>query len=309
MTDLDHPLKRHPKNPILTPEHVPFPCYSVFNAGAAIFRGKVMMVLRIEKRDRLSCFHTATSADGIHFEVNPEPIDYPLTPREKRMGWTNRFDMRLTHIEGRYIGCHAAHVGKFGCCIGMVETEDFVRFRPISLGEPTNRNAVLFPEKINGLYARLDRPHTANNNGQIWVSWSSDLEFWGRSEPLDMPNLDWAYNKTGAGTVPIKTPHGWLEIYHGTSSSCSSENYYLGAMLLDLEDPSKVVAAPREFILAAEKDYECVGQVPNVVFTSGAVEMPDGTLNVYYAGADTRMCLAQTTVKTLVDWCLANRRR
>ena len=300
----DCPLKRHAKNPILTPEQMPFPCYSVFNAGVTMFRGKVMMMLRIEKRDRLSCFHTATSSDGIHFDVNPDPIDYPWAEREKQLGWTNRFDMRLTHIEGGYIGCHAAHVGKFGCCIAMATTEDFVHFKNFYQGEPTNRNAVLFPEKINGLYARLDRPHTANNNGTIWVSYSPDLEFWGRSKPLTMRDLDWAYNKTGAGAIPIKTPQGWLEIYHGTSSTCSSENYYLGAMLLDLNDPSKVIAQPREFILAAEKDYECMGQVPNVVFTSGAVEMPDGTLNVYYAGADTRMCLAQTTVKQLTEWCL-----
>jgi len=75
-------------------------------------------------------------------------------------------------------------------------------------------------------------------------------------------------------------------------------------MLLDLEDPSRVIAAPEEFILAAEKDYECMGQTPNVVFTGGAVEMPDGTLNLYYGGADTRMCLARTTVDRLVDFCL-----
>jgi len=305
MTFCDNsPLKRNSGNPILTPEQMPFPCYSVFNAGVTMFRGKVTMILRIEKRDRLSCFHTATSSDGVHFEVNPEPIDYPWAEREKQLGWTNRFDMRLTQIEGRYIGCHAAHVGKFGCCIAMATTEDFVHFKTIYQGEPTNRNAVLFPEKINGLYARLDRPHTANNNGTIWVSYSPDLEFWGRSKPLTMRDLDWAYNKTGAGAIPIKTPQGWLEIYHGTSSMCSSENYYLGAMLLDLNDPSKVIAQPREFILAAEKDYECMGQAPNVVFTSGALEMPDGTLNVYYAGADTRMCLAQTTVKQLTEWCL-----
>ena len=303
MIDLN-PLKRYEGNPIITPDQMPFPCYSVFNAGATLFRDKIMLVLRIEKRDRLSCFHTATSSDGIHFDVNPEPIVYPFGELEKRAGWTNRFDMRITQIEGRYLMFHAAHIGKYGSCIAMAETEDFVNFRQIYLSEPSNRNAVLFPEKINGLYARLDRPQPSDRTGTIWVSYSPDLEFWGRSMPLNMPDLDWAYNKTGAGIIPIKTEQGWLEIYHGTSSTCSSENYFLGAMLLDLNDPSKVIAAPREFILAPEKDYECMGQVPNVVFVTGAVPMPDGTLNVYYAGADTRMCLAKTTVKTLVDWCL-----
>ena len=125
--------------------------------------------------------------------------------------------------------------------------------------------------------------------------------------PLDMPNLPWSRNKNGAGCVPIRTEHGWLEIYHATASTCSTENYYLGVLLLDLDDPSRIVAAPTDFILAAEEVYECVGQTPNVVFSNGAVEMPDGTLNVYYGCADTRMALAQTTVQELVDYCLVAR--
>ena len=86
--------------------------------------------------------------------------------------------------------------------------------------------------------------------------------------------------------------------------TASTENYQLGACLLDLDDPSKIIAAPRSFILAAEELYECVGQVPNVVFTGGACETGDGTLNIYYGGADTRICLAQTTVNELVEFCL-----
>ena len=306
MNDLELPLKRYAGNPILTPDQMPFRCYSVFNAGATLFNGKVLLLLRVERCDRETYFYTATSADGIHFDVNPEPIQYPLSETEKRYGKAHRFDMRITQIEGVYYVLHAAWLSKWGCCIGMATTEDFVHFKPMPhLSEPSNRNGVLFPEKINGLYARLDRPQTVPSWGTIWVSYSPDLEFWGRSMPVDLPSMPWFYNKSGAGAIPIKTPHGWLEIYHATASGCSSENYFLGAMLLDLEDPSKVIAAPKEFILAAEKDYECMGQAPNVVFTGGAVEMPDGTLNIYYGGADTRMCLAQTTVKALTDWCIA----
>jgi len=189
----------------------------------------------------------------------------------------------------------------------LATTDDFVNFTPLyNLSEPSNRNAVLFPEKINGMYCRLDRPQNCSDAGSIWVNYSRDLEFWGRAMPVKMPKVQWNRNKCGAGAIPIKTDKGWLEIYHATASTCSSENYYLGAMLLDLEDPSKVVAAPRSMVLAAEEVYECVGQTPNVVFTSGAVEMPDGALNIYYGGADTRMCLAQTTVEDLVRYCLEN---
>lgn len=300
------PLERHAANPILTPEQMPFRAYAVFNAGATMFEGKVLLILRIERCDRETYFHVAASEDGINFTVNPEPIRYPLSEPEKRYAKAHRFDMRITQIDGVYYVCHAVWFGKWGSCIGIARTTDFVHFTPLPfLSQPSNRNAVLFPEKINGLFARLDRPQNVPNYGSIWVSYSPDLEFWGRSMPLNMPETAWIREKSGAGTVPIKTPQGWLEIYHATAKTCSSENYYLGAMLLDLKDPSRVIAAPREFLLAAEKDYECVGQTPNVVFTSGAVEMPDGTLNIYYGGADTRMCLAQTTVQRLVDWCLA----
>ncbi len=201
--------------------------------------------------------------------------------------------------------CHAAWLGRWGCGIAMAVTDDFEHFEPMDyLSPPSNRNAVLFPEKIGGRYARLERPQDVNGTGSIWVGYSPDMRYWGDHLPLDIPdNNHWNRTKCGAGAIPIKTPDGWLEIYHATAMTASTENYYLGVMLLDLEDPSIVKYAPSGFILAAEKDYECVGQTPNVVFTGGAVEMPDGTLNLYYGGADTRMCLAQTTVQELVDYC------
>ena len=213
--------------------------------------------------------------------------------------------MRITPLDGTYYVTHAAWLRPWGCSMGMATTDDFVHFTPLPhLSVPSNRNNVLFPERIGGLYCRLERPQDTSGKGGMWVSYSPDLEFWGRAMPLDVPNLPWSRNKNGAGAVPIKTGHGWLEIYHATAPTCSTENYYLGAMLLDLDDPSQIVAAPTDFILAAEEVYECVGQTPNVVFTNGAVEMPDGTLNVYYGCADTRMALAQTTVAELVAHCL-----
>ncbi|MCL2050697.1 MAG: glycoside hydrolase family 130 protein [Lachnospiraceae bacterium] len=298
-------LTRYAKNPILTPDDMPFPCYTVMNSGATMFNGKVVLMLRVEDRARKTGFAMAESEDGIHFTVSPQPINYPLSITEERIGEAHRFDMRITNFDGTYYIFHASWMGTYGCGLALCTTKDFINFEPLfHISEPSNRNGVLFPEKINGLYCRLDRPQNISDSGTLWVSYSPDLEFWGRSIPLNLPEAAWIRNKSGAGTVPIKTKHGWLEIYHATASTCSSENYYLGAMLLDLDDPSKVIAAPKEFILAAEKDYECVGQTPNVVFTGGAVEMPDGTLNIYYGGADTRLCLAQTTVAELVAFCL-----
>ena len=308
------PLTRHPMNPIISPETMPFRCYTVMNSGAVMFDGKVLLLLRVEYCDRSTHFHVATSKDGVNFTVCEQEINYPLCLTEEHVGPAHRFDMRITPMDGLFYVTHAAWLpGGFGCCAGIATTTDFVNFKPLPyLSEPSNRNAVIFPEKINGLYARVDRPQDVDGKGAMWVSYSPDLTFWGKSMPIDLraaaaSNLGWYTLKCGAAGIPIKTDKGWLLIYHATASTCSTENYYLGAMMLDYNEPHKVLAAPTEFILAAEKDYECMGQTPNVVFSNGAVEMPDGKLNIYYGAADTRMCLAQTTVDDLVDYCFNNR--
>jgi len=299
------PLVRCKENPIITPAGMPVECSAVFNAGAVRFHGKILLLLRVEDLSRQCSFHVATSDDGVHFDIHPKPIDYPLRPIEEKYG-TSRFDMRITPLEGAYYICHAIWLKEFGCIHGMARTEDFVKLTSLPFTSlPSNRNAVLFPEKIGGRYARLERP-VHGDSGGIWIGYSPDLRYWGDYLPLEIPTTMWNYHKIGAGAVPIKTPEGWLEIYHATATTCSALNYYLSVVLLDLDDPGKVIAACKKFILQPEEDYECVGQVPNVVFTGGAVETDDGKLNVYYGGADTRMCLAQTTVAELVDFCKKN---
>ena len=299
------PLARHPANPIITPDQMPVPCSAVFNAGATWFEGQVLLLLRVENLRREVVFHVARSKDGVHFDIEKEPIHLPLSKTEEKVGRGLRFDIRITEIDGVYYLLYASWLGGYGSVLTISTTKDFKTFATLPyLSEPSNRNGVLFPEKINGLYARLDRPQNVDGTGRIWVNYSPDLVFWGQAMPVDLPVTMWAKHKAGAGCIPIKTPQGWLIVYHATAMTASTENYYLGAALLDLHDPSKVIAAPKDFILAAEKDDECMGQVPNVVFTSGGLVMPDGTLNIYYAGADTRMCLAQTTVEKLAAFCL-----
>ncbi|HBC88283.1 MAG TPA: glycosidase [Lentisphaeria bacterium] len=300
-------LKRHPKNPILTPQDLPFEAYTVFNAGAVKYKGRILLLLRIETTERKTVFHVATSSDGVKFKVNEEPINYPLGELEKLGNRAHRFDMRITPMDGTYYVCHAVWLDPWGSCIAIAKTDDFVNFKQISMSVPSNRNAVLFPEKFKGKYVRLERPQNVDGSGAMWTSESTDLVYWGNPRPVKLPYTDWSGRKSGAGCIPIRTSEGWLEIYHGTCMTASTENYQLGACLLDLKDPSKVIAAPLKFILAAEEIYECVGQVPNVVFTGGACETDDGKLNIYYGGADTRMCLAQTTVNELVDFCLKNK--
>ena len=306
-------LLRHPGNPILSPKDMPFECYAVFNAGAVRFRGKYLLLLRVSSMEGTNRYHTAISDDGVNFTVNPAPIDYPLDTLEKEFRCArglrhHQFELRITPLDGTFYFTHGVNMNRTGgCCIVMGKTDDFVKFEQLPyLSVPENRNAALFPEKIGGLYARLERPMSANGHGTTWVSYSPDLVFWGKSRPLEMPYTFWSRDKTGPGAVPIKTKEGWLVIYHATAKNASAENYFLGVMLLDLNDPSRTIGFPREFILAPQELYECVGQVPNVVFTAGAVENGDGTLNIYYGAADTVIALAQANIRDLVDVCLAN---
>jgi predicted GH43/DUF377 family glycosyl hydrolase len=302
------PLKRYSGNPIITNKNVPFPCYTVMNSGAVRFGDKYLLLLRIEDMSRKSYGVVATSDDGFNFTVHDEPINYPLRDIEKIYP-SQRFDYRITPLDGTYYVCHALWLDGLGCTLAMAKTFDFVNFYPVGQNTmPSNRNGALFPEKINGKYCRLERPEGSENSGIMWVNSSPDLIHWGNPRPIATPAVQWNHIKSGAGCVPIKTEKGWLEIYHGVAFTCSSNNYYLGAMLLDLDDPSKVIAAPTEILLAAEEDYECVGQTPNVVFTGGAIETDDGNLNIYYGGADTRMCVAQATVDDLLDFCLTENR-
>ena len=197
---------------------------------------------------------------------------------------------------------HCSWLVGLGSTVALARTTDFVNFEPIGgVSTPHNRNALLFPEKIGGRYCRFERPE--GQSAIMWLSYSPDLLYWGDATPLPLPETSWNFAKTGASAVPIRTEHGWLKIYHAVSDPPSDGNYFLGAMLLDLEDPSQIIAAPRKFILAPVMDYERLGQVPNVVFCSGAVEYQD-KLHVYYGGADQRVCLATTTVDELVEFCL-----
>jgi len=296
-------VRRHPANPILTPRDMPVACNGVFNSGVTRFGSGYLMLLRIEDLDCRQHFRVARSADGVHFEPEAQPVGFPTDAETARYEGTI-YDPRITAIGDDYFVTYAAH-SEMGVRIGLVRTRDFVRFERMPfISAVDNRNGVLFPEKIGGAYARLERPQTVKDQGDIWLSYSPDLIHWGRSTCVARSRYQsfdqW---KLGAGTVPIRTPEGWLEIYHGVRKTASGAIYRLGAMLLDLEDPSRVIANTRAAILSPEEPYERVGDVPNVVFSCGAILEPDGEVKIYYGGADTVMCLATARLADLIDAC------
>jgi len=200
-------------------------------------------------------------------------------------------------------------------------TEDFYHYDILSLSVPDNRNVVLFPEQIGGRYVRLERPFPVYSRGgrerfDVWLSDSPDLRYWGKSELLlAVEQVPYANTKLGPAAPPIKTPRGWLTTFHAVDTDPSrgkngweaswKKRYTTGVMLLDLEDPRKVLGVCREPLIAPEAPYEVAGGFRNnTVFPCGAILEESGELKLYYGAADTVICLATADVDQLVELCL-----
>ncbi len=301
-------LRRHPGGPILTGADFPLQAriQRVFNSGVIKEKGKYIMACRVEDRALRNRIWIAESDDGIKFVPRAQPVAMPHENAEFAEYTTGMYyDPRITKIDDTFYLLHAAH-SSHGCRLSLVKTTDFNDFEWMGfISETDNRNGVLFPEKIGGLYARLDRPNTGGNFGDIWISYSPDLVFWGKSEcVLRNADVRWAWSKIGPGATPIKTPEGWLNIFHGVRTQCAQHYVYsLGVALHDLENPAKIIARSQEAILEPEAGYELVGQTPSVVFSAGAVLEDDGEVKIYYGGADTVQCLATSTLDELLFAC------
>jgi predicted GH43/DUF377 family glycosyl hydrolase len=304
-------ISRYPNNPILTKDDVPYPVATVHNAAVVKHQGKYIMVLRSHKLNGRSILGMAVSDDGYNFKVNEKPFMVPATEGIfKEYETYGVEDPRIVFLDGEYLITYSAY-SRFGVRIGLAKTKDFRSVERFSLiTESDYRNVVIFPEKFDGLFARLDRPHSEISPWSIWISYSPDLKYWGESK-LIMKSVPyhWDEMKIGPGAPPIKTARGWLSIYHGVFPTMDGCVYRLGVALHDLEDPSIVLAVGDDWILQPEEVYEITGYVHNVVFTCGAVPEDDGSLKIYWGGADKVMCVGTANLEALVDHCLNNPRQ
>jgi len=302
-------IRRFEGNPILTKADVPYPVETVHNAGVVKHAGRYVMVFRSHLRNGRSILGVAESDDGFRFRVRPKPF---LVPAEQEPFATYEEygveDPRICPLEGAYWITYSAY-SRHG--VRVARTEDFERIERIALITPADmRNVVLFPARFKGLYARLDRPHTEIAPWSIWISWSPDLVHWGRSELLIRPlAYHWDEMKIGPGAPPIATPDGWLNIFHGVFKTMDGAVYRLGVALHELEDPARLIGVADEWILQPEDPWERTGYVHNVVFCCGAVAEDDGTLKLYWGGADTVMCAGTASIAELVELCRSKPRR
>lgn len=304
-------LKRYEANPILTARDFPRPVNSVFNAGAAKHGDEYVLLNRVEDLEGLSCLWVARSQDGLHFTPDPQPAMVRAT--EGHYATYEEYgieDPRITRIDGVYYITYTCY-SRYAPCVGLARTSDFRTFERMGIITlPQNKDVVLFPEKVGGRYARLDRPSIVvgkcDVGGDIWISYSPDLLHWGDPRPVMHPRKGgrWDNKKIGAGAPPIKTEQGWLEIYHGVRETGSGVLYRLGAVLLDLEDPSRVIGRAAEPVLSPAATEDFLGDVMNVVFTCGAILEDDGEIKIYYGAADQVMCLATAPVDEVIALCL-----
>lgn len=295
-------LRRWEGNPCITVGDMPFRANTVFNGAPIATDDGILILLRVEGQQGHSFFALARSEDGLHFSVDEKPVMMPdlegPNSRHERRGIE---DPRATFVDGICYIVYTA-VGEGGARIAIAKTEDYVHYKRLGyVSEPGTKDGLLFPRKINGRYVRFDRPIGHDDLGCIWVSYSPDLLNWGDSEVVIAPRKGyWDSYRIGASTPPIETDEGWLEIYHGVKMTSAGPIYRAGTVLLDIDDPSRVIRHGRKPILSPRMDYERIGDVPNVCFVCGAVIDDERNVKVYYGAADTSICVATCTMDELM---------
>lgn len=295
-------LHRWEGNPAIMIEDIPFRANTVFNCTPIVTDEGVYLLLRVEGQQGYSFFVLARSKDGLHFSIDNKPVMMPAKKGPFAIYEKKGIeDPRATVIDGVCYIMYTA-LGDYGTRIALAKTSDYVNYERIAIvSEPGNKDGVLFPRKINGRYARLDRP-IGGGRGSIWISYSPDLVNWGDSEVVLSPRPGyWDEFRVGASVPPIETKQGWLEIYHGVKMMTSGPIYRIGTALLDLENPSKVIKRGADAILSPREEYERIGDVPNVCFASGAVVDDRGSIHIYYGAADTYICIASCTFDDLME--------
>ena len=297
------PVWRYSENPIIGRNPSPGVA-RIFNSAVMPYGDEFIGVFRGEQTNGIPYIYLGRSKDAIHWTFEEEKIPFvnekgePFMPRYA-------YDPRLVKVEDTYyiIWCQDF----YGASIGMAKTTDFKTFTRLENPFiPYNRNAVLFPRKINGNFVLLSRPSDSGHTpfGDIFLSESPDLVYWGKHRHvMGKGNEWWESVKIGAGAAPIETSEGWLMFYHGVATTCNGFVYSMGGAILDINEPSKVLYRCENHLLTPEKDYETTGFVPNVVFPCATLQDGEtGRIAIYYGAADTNVGLAFTTADAVVNY-------
>jgi len=310
-------LQKAEENPIILPKSENnWECWQVFNPGVILLEGKVHFLYRAIGKDFVSRIGYASSEDGFHItERSPDPIyEHPKGNPFIRFfpfsggSFQGAEDPRIVRVNNEdtlymtYTACDTT----LGVALTSIKVKDFLNKNwnwktPRIISNPTqvHKNWVIFPERINGMYAIL---HSIN---PITIEYRETLEFQegefieSQYDPFIKKEDGWESWLRGAGAPPVKTKDGWLLFYHGLDKT-NSGRYKVGVSLLDLKDPTKVLCTSSYPILEPEEDYELNGFKPGIVYVTGAI-VKNSELLVYYGASDSYVCVAHTNLKEFLD--------
>lgn len=298
------PVWRYDENPIIGRNPLEGVA-RIFNSAVIPYGDAFIGVFRAEQTNGVPHIYLGRSRDAIHWEFETEKIRF-VDEEGKPFMPIYAYDPRLVKVEETYymMWCQDC----YGASIGMAKTTDFKTFTRIENPFlPFNRNAVLFPRKIDGKFMMLSRPSDSGHTpfGDIYLSESPDMVYWGKHRHVMGKTGDywWENVKIGGGAAPIETTEGWLLFYHGVTGTCNGLVYSIGGAILDIDQPSVVKYRCTNFLLTPEEWYEERGFVPNVTFPCATIhDARSGKIAIYYGAADSCVGLAFTTVDEVVAY-------
>lgn len=300
-------FRRYSKNPIIDISDLPYPANAVFNAGATLFNGETLLLMRVEDKRGISHLLLGRSKDGVrNWVIDKEPtlLPEPDFHPEEEFGIE---DPRITYLDEirKWAIVYTAY-SKYGPLVSLALTEDFRSFdKKGVILPPENKDAAIFPERFSDKWALIHRPSPKDlrAGAHIWISFGYDLCHWGEHRILfeSRDGAWWDSGRIGLSTPPLKTDKGWLLLYHGVKLTVSGAIYRLGLALLDLKDPRNVIFRSEEWVFGPEKSYELIGDVDKVVFPCGWVRVGD-EIRLYYGSADKCIGLATANVNDVLEW-------
>jgi predicted GH43/DUF377 family glycosyl hydrolase len=300
-------VHRYESNPVIDLTHLSFKAMDICNAGVARCNGAYVLLVSIQTLRGLYYMYAARSDDGLHFEMDNDPL---LGPSDggpyARYDEFGVLDARVTPLDGIwYISFDV--LSRHGFRLGLGKTDDFRHIERIGLvSEPDTKAGALFPRKINGKYARLERPW---ERGSIWLSYSNDLTHWGWSDIVLTPRSGhWDHDRVGVAMPPVEIHSGWLLVYYGVKQTSAGPLFRLGAAILDRDNPVRIAGRTNVPILAPREPYERIGDVPNLVFSCGGLVETGDVLRLYYGAANSCICMGTIQIEEIVETCLQSER-
>lgn len=300
-------FQRYKGNPILTPENWPYPANSVMNPAAIQLNNETLLLVRVEDMRGFSHLTVARSPNGFtDWEIDSEPtLRANQNSKEEKWGLE---DPRIIWLEEqKQYAITYTSFSEGGPVVSLSITKNFKTFARLGvLLPPEDKDACLFPRRFKGRFALIHRP-VVRGEAHIWLSFSPDLKHWGDHMALIRTRpAYWDCHRVGLACQPVETSEGWLMFYHGVRNTTAGAIYRVGLVLLDLDEPWKVIRRGDEWVLGPREIYERVGDVGGVIFPTGITVCKEtDKVNLYYGAADCTVAVATAKMSEILDYILS----